>query len=505
MKNYPYYEHTKLKSFEELLKLNLGARKKKTAFRFMREGKIKAISYKKLYEDAHNFANYLGAKYQNKNIAIIAGNSYEWIVAFFGIVLSGNTVVIVDRNLDEVTIERHLKDTDTEAVLTDKMDFSTYKYMDIKEATGLKGKKRTKYGGGKVIFFTSGTTGFGKPVVLTEKSIMADVYAASSLFRPDGAIFAVLPFHHAFGLITTILKPMYYNCPIFINSSLKNIAEEIKVAKPQTLFLVPAFVESFYRQILKMAKKNHQEQKMKRALRISGGLGMLGIDVRRKFFGSIHNFFGGKLKYIICGGAYLDKKYVKWFRKIGIEILNGYGITECSPVISVNRNHYGRDGSVGVAVRDNEVKIIDGEICVKGDIVMEGYYKKPKETAEVMKDGFYHTGDLGYIDKDGFIFVTGRKKNLIILSNGENVSPEEIEVELMKDKGVREVMVSEKDQKIVAEIYPEERLMGRKEYFDETIMRYNRRVPINRRVTKVQLRDEEFRKNNSRKIIRNYK
>ena len=107
------------------------------------------------------------------------------------------------------------------------------------------------------------------------------------------------------------------------------------MAKPQTLFLVPAFVESFYRQILKMAKKNHQEQKMKRALRISGGLGMLGIDVRRKFFGSIHNFFGGKLKYIICGGAYLDKKYVKWFRKIGIEILNGYGITECSPVISV--------------------------------------------------------------------------------------------------------------------------------------------------------------------------
>ena len=505
MKNYPYYEHKKLADFEELLSLNLDSRKNKTAFRFMVQRKVKKISYQDLYEDAHNLANFLAKKYQNSHIAIVAGNSYEWIVAFFGIVLSNNTVVVVDKNLGDETIDKYLKATDVKAILTDKIDFSKYEQINIKEVTGLKGRKMSHYGGGKVIFFTSGTTGFGKPVVLTEKSIMADVYAASSLFQPDGAIFAVLPFHHAFGLITTILKPMYYNCPIFINSSLKKIAEEIKVAKPQTLFLVPAFVESFYRQILKMAKKNHQEQKMKRALRISGGLGMLGIDVRRKFFGSIHNFFGGKLKYIICGGAYLDKKYVKWFRKIGIEILNGYGITECSPVISVNRNHYGRDGSVGVAVRDNEVKIIDGEICVKGDIVMEGYYKKPKETAEVMKDGFYHTGDLGYIDKDGFIFVTGRKKNLIILSNGENVSPEEIEVELMKDKGVREVMVSEKDQKIVAEIYPEERLMGRKEYFDETIMRYNRRVPINRRVTKVQLRDEEFRKNNSRKIIRNYK
>ena len=169
---------------------------------------------------------------------------------------------------------------------------------------------------------------------------------------------------------------------------------------------------------------------------------------------------------MICGGAFLDKKYVKWFRSIGIDILNGYGITECSPVVSVNRNDFHRDGSIGVPCRGVTVKVIDGEICVKGDIIMKEYYKDKKATNSVIYDGYFHTGDLGYIDKVGFIFINGRKKNIIILSNGENISPEPIENELLKDKAVCEVVVYSKDNKLTAMIYPEEEYLGDQEYFD---------------------------------------
>ena len=237
-------------------------------------------------------------------------------------------------------------------------------------------------------------------------------------------------------------------------------------------------------------------------IKISNGLMKIGIDKRKKFFKSIHASFGGNLNYIICGGAYLDPVYIKWFRSIGINILNGYGITECSPVVSVNRNHHYKDGSVGIACKDVIVKAIDGELCVKGPLVMNGYYKDKKATDEVIKNGYFHTGDLGYIDKDGFIFITGRKKNLIILSNGENVSPELIENELLKDKAICEIIVYARDNKIIANIYPNEDYMQDQEYFDDLIYKYNYDKPKNRQIAYAELRTTEFPKNSSKKIIR---
>ena len=201
-------------------------------------------------------------------------------------------------------------------------------------------------------------------------------------------------------------------------------------------------------------KKNRKKKLLKRIIKISNLSLKMNIDLRSKLFASIISEFGGNLQYIICGGAYLDVKYVKWFRSMGIEVLNGYGITECSPVIAVNRNNYKKDSSVGQVIKGGKVKIVDNEILFKGNSVMLGYYKDTETTDMVLKKGWFYTGDYGYLDVDNFLFITGRKKNLIILSNGENVSPEVIESELLHEEGVCEVIVYAKDNKIMASIYP---------------------------------------------------
>ena len=515
-KNYPYYEHEYINNFKEMLELRLRETPDNPAFSFEAGGMVIRKTYRDVYNETNLLANYFNSKYGiNKHIAIMGENSYNWIICFLAIILSGNIVVIIDKDSDLNKTKELLRNTDTKIIYYSEKYCSFVKDIKfIKQLTmdsienyldeGAKKINKAKIDDDKAaaIFFTSGTTGPNKGVVLTQKSMAADLYGASSLYYPYGDVVGFLPFHHAFGLITGIIMPIYYGKEVFINSSLKNILRDFQEHKPAIVFVVPIFVETFYKQIWQTARKTHKEKSLKRGIRISNALLKAGIDLRHKFFKSIHEQFGGNLRHLICGGAYLDKKYVKWFRSIGIDILNGYGITECSPVVSVNRNEYYRDGSVGVPCRDVIVEIIDGEICVKGDIVMKEYYKDKKATNSVLYDGYFHTGDLGYIDKDGFIFINGRKKNIIILSNGENISPEPIEETLLRDKGVNEVVVYSKDNKLIAMIYPEEEYLGDQEYFDELIYEYNKNKAKNHQISLVELRTTEFVKNNSKKIIR---
>ena len=515
-KNYPYYEHEYINNFKEMLELRLRETPDNPAFSFEAGGMVIRKTYRDVYNETNLLANYFNSKYGiNKHIAIMGENSYNWIICFLAIILSGNIVVIIDKDSDLNKTKELLRNTDTKIIYYSEKYCSFVKDIKfIKQLTmdsienyldeGAKKINKAKIDDDKAaaIFFTSGTTGPNKGVVLTQKSMAADLYGASSLYYPYGDVVGFLPFHHAFGLITGIIMPIYYGKEVFINSSLKNILRDFQEHKPAIVFVVPIFVETFYKQIWQTARKTHKEKSLKRGIRISNALLKAGIDLRHKFFKSIHEQFGGNLRHLICGGAYLDKKYVKWFRSIGIDILNGYGITECSPVVSVNRNEYYRDRSVGVPCRDVIVEIIDGEICVKGDIVMKEYYKDKKATNSVLYDGYFHTGDLGYIDKDGFIFINGRKKNIIILSNGENISPEPIEETLLRDKGVNEVVVYSKDNKLIAMIYPEEEYLGDQEYFDELIYEYNKNKAKNHQISLVELRTTEFVKNNSKKIIR---
>lgn len=515
-KPYAYYEHKKLKSFKELLELNYKKNEEAIAFIFKN---TKKENINKTYGDFHHdvtiMSNYFSNNYKGKHIALIGENSYNYLVLFFSIIISQNIAVVIDKDLDEQKINELLKKSDSKIIYyspdyTD-IDNITKKYKsfsinDIEETINenkyefkdnkIKNKER-------VIFFTSGTTGSSKGVMLSEKNILSDIYGACSLFKPNGLVFSCLPFHHAFGLITSVLKPFYYGVPVFLNHSLKNVVPEMKEAKPNTMFVVPVFIENFYKQIWKNARSTKKDKILKAMINVSNSLLKIGIDLRKYFFKSIHESFGGNLEYIICGGAFLDKKYVKWFRSIGIEILNGYGITECSPVLAVNRNEYYKDGSVGQIVRNADIKIENNEIIVKGDIVMLGYYKDERATKEVMQNGYFNTGDFGYLDKDNFLFITGRKKNLIILSNGENISPEAIEEKLSKDKGVCEVIVYEKDNKLIASIYPNKEYFGNISYFNGLIYKYNSKVPKNHQIALVTLRNEEFPKNNNRKILRN--
>ena len=513
-RNYDYYEHTKINNLDELLKLTIKKYSHEIAFSYLKNNvKIKK-TYNAVYRDVSKLKNYFQEKYHHKHIAIIGENSYNWIITFLAIILSDNVCVVMDKDIELDNLVNLMKKTNTKIICYSKnydgfVGDMAYKSLALESILDLDAKKKQvkkmQYDNDKdaVIFFTSGTTGANKAVVLSQKNMATDIYAASSLFKLSGNVVALLPFHHAFGLVTSVLKPFYYGKEVFLNSSLKYVLRDLKENKPDTLFVVPAFVETFYNQIWKMARQKHQDKILKYSLKVNNCLLKINVDLRRKLFQSILKEFGGNLHYIICGGAPLDKKYVKWFRSIGIEILNGYGITECSPVVSVNRNHFYKDGSVGQICRDVNVKIIDNEICISGDIIMKGYYKDKKSTNEVIKDGYFHTGDLGYLDSEGFLFITGRKKNIIILSNGENISPEEIESELRQNKGIAEVIVYEDSNHLVASIYPTEDYLNNQEYFDHLIYKYNQNKPKNHQIAFVKLRTKEFIKNNNGKILRN--
>lgn len=512
---YDYYSHSLINNLADLLELAFNKYGKNIAFSFLKGKNRIEKTYEDVYYEVASLSEYFRQTHKNKHIALIGENSYNYIIAFLAIVLSNNTCVIIDKDLSEADIIKLLKKSDTKIICYSKNyntfikdmhyltipleDLSTLAFNDTKKIR----KDDIDDNKGAVIFFTSGTTGDYKAVLLSQLNIARDIYGASSLFKPNGSVVSLLPFHHAFGLITAILKPFYYGKEVYLNNSLKYVLRDLQENKPDTIFVVPAFVETFYRQIWRTARAKNKEKMLKKSLKISNFLLKLNIDLRKKFFHEILEEFGGNLHYIICGGANLDKKYVKWFRSIGINILNGYGITECSPVVAVNRNHYYKDGSVGQICRDVIVKIIDDEICVKGKIVMQGYYKDSKSTKEVLQDGYFHTGDLGYIDEDGFLFITGRKKNIIVLSNGENISPKLIENELSKDKGISEVVVTEEANKLIAYIYPEDEYLGEENYFDNLIYNYNKNKPKSQQLAMVKLRTSEFIKNNNGKILRN--
>ncbi len=389
-KNYPYYRHKKVRNFVEFLELIESKYNKRTVFSWQDGDELIKKSFSEFVADVRDLAGFLHKNYSKKHLAICGENSYSWIVTFMAIVLSGNVAVPIDKDCDEDLLLTLLNAADCDTLFYSEkylpfvkdLKFKTQKIEDTERKINLGKKYRNSHkpvaDAPAVIFFTSGTTGAHKCVVLSEKNITADIYGASSIYKPDGATVSILPFHHSFGLVTAIMMPAYYGCETYICSSLKRFVDAMKLVKPETVFLVPAFVEAFYRQIWRKARIEHKDKALKMILSIAKNLKHVGVDVRRVVAKSILREFGGNLRHVICGGAYLDPIYVKWFRTIGIDILNGYGITECSPVLSVNRNKYYKDGSVGVPCRGVDVKIFDGEICARGDNVMLGYYENGK-------------------------------------------------------------------------------------------------------------------------------
>ena len=380
----------------------------------------------------------------------------------------------------------------------------------------------------RMLIFTSGTTDKSKGVMLSHKNICHDIMGVSQLLTADNRdnILSILPLHHTYECTAGFLTMVYLGVSIGFCEGLRHISKNIQEYKPSIIMSVPLILENVYNKIEKKAKKENKYLKFRFGLFIAPLLAKLGIkDIQRKLFNEVHQNLGGRLRLIISGASALNPKISKAFRAMGFNLLQGYGLTECSPIVSVNRLEKYKDGSVGLPLAGVEVKILDpgrdkiGEILVRGDNVMIGYYRNEEATREVLKDGWLHTGDYGRIDKDGFLYITGRKKNVIVTKNGKNIYPEDIELYLNQSPHILESLVygvddPEHDEtRVCAQIVP------RMEYFEEELGRQpsdeeihkailaevkkvNKKLSFYKRIQHFDIRKEEFEKTTTKKIKR---
>lgn len=480
------------------------------AYRYKVKKEVEEKTYNDVNKDSMAVSRMVEAMgMKGKHIALLGTTSYKWITSFFGVVNSASVAVPIDAQLPVEAICELLERADVEMLIFDeiradvalaaKKSCPRIKYIismqgEMENEGILAWNELTAQNQGEyeteinpdqlcTILFTSGTTGKSKGVMLSHRNLTDNAICLDMKIPAGTVSMTLLPINHVYCLTMDIIKGMYIGVTSCINDSIMHVQKNLKLFKPDMILLVPLVIESIY------AK-----------LKAAGNL------LPKKMIAN--QAFGGNLKTICSGGAYLDPDYVEKFAEYGITILQGYGMTECSPVISNNLEWDNRVGSVGKLLPNCEAKIVDEEIWVKGSSVMMGYYKMPEETKEALEDGWLKTGDLGYVDEDNYLYITGRKKNLIILANGENVSPEEIENQIVKDDLVKEVIVREKDKVIQAEIFPDYEYAKKKCIRDieaklrEVIDEYNKTAPVYKRVLSLVVRETEFEKNTSKKIKR---
>ncbi|MBQ2863096.1 MAG: AMP-binding protein [Clostridia bacterium] len=526
----------------------------KTVFMWSEHKEDKSISYEVLCEWVRNISAGLDEMgLAGKTVGIMGDTSPYWIAAYLSILATGGRAVPLDRELAASEVNGFLDIVDAQAVffsssLKDKyVDMAAYNanrtyismgddiedcisFMEVMET----GRKNEQYAYPEQrdveevceYLFTSGTTGTSKCVMLCEKNVFSVVNSACAVtdFSGDDVMVSVLPVHHTYEL-AILMCELVYGMKIGINDSLRNVISNFKKYKPTGLTLVPLFVNTVYKRIWSEAKRTGQDKKLKAAIAVSDKILRVGVDVRRKIFKSVLDSFGGNLNKIVCGGAALNPDMVYGFESLGISIYEGYGITECSPLVCVTPYNKRKIGSVGPAVPCCEIRIdgdtisengyITGEIQVKGDNVMLGYFNNDEANAEVFtEDGWFRTGDVGYMDEDGYLFITGRCKSVIVLENGKNVFPEEIEEYLENVPGVSEcVVVGRPDTDgetilLTAVIYPDVSYYEGKSVSDMKkelaghINQINKKLPSFKHIRKVDLVDKEFEKTTSRKIKR---
>lgn len=558
-KNYEYNKAVKIDTIKELMDLAEKEDGDKIAFEYRNEkdkSKIEAITYKEFQYDTYYLGTALLQLGINKNhIAVIGENSYKWLTVYLTVLKSDSVLVPIDRELPEKDIINILKSSDSEVLFYAgkyekyiekfKKELPNIKYfigfdrnenlenvLSYKKIMDL-GKERYEAGDKsyasiehkdtnilKLLVYTSGTTGDPKGVMLTEHNLVSCVYYGLQVAEIKTKCLSVLPYHHTYEAVAGILVALHKHATICINDSLKNVLKNLQLYKPDYIYLVPAFTEVFYKNIWGTAKKEGKEAGLKFLIKLSNVLRKMGIDLRGKLFESIHSAFGGNLKEIICGGAPIRSEIGKFFNDIGVMLLNGYGITECSPLVSVNRPKFNDSSTVGVILPCCEVKIEnpndegDGEIWVKGDIVMMGYYKDKERTDKVLKDGWFNTEDYGKVNEKGQLVINGRKKNVIVLTNGKNVYPEEIENYILRIPYVEETIVKSvkndigQEVALCAEVYlnsdkvKELEIENVEEQLKKDISKETKELASYKHITKIEIRKTEFIKTTTKKIKR---
>ncbi len=538
---------------------------------YKKKNELQSLSFNALSEKVTAMAEaFLKLGFSATPVAVIGETCPEWIITYLAAVSSGNIIVPLDRELARDEIVGFIRKVGCRAVVY------TQKYAPYFDGHGEDFEDGTYFveiaaelpedytaelacpapghlnfedllafgqaqldGGDAAVFeleadlektaailFTSGTTGTAKGVMLAHRCLVAAINSSYNMtnFDEDDVIVSVLPVHHTYEMTCGILTPILIGCTVCINDSLKRVVKNFQLYRPTGLVLVPLFVSTLYKKIWETAKKTGKDKLLRGSIRASSLLRKIKIDPRKLLFKSVQEAFGGRLERIICGGAPMEADFVKEFDDFGVALCQGYGITECAPLIAVCPEKANRAGSVGLPVPGLEVRIDKeegedyGEIVVKGPNVMQGYYGDEEATRAVLEeDGWFHTGDFGYQDEDGYLYVTGRKKNVIVLDNGKNVFPEEIEEYLEKIDLVCEVaVVGRKNEEgavtVTAVIYPDfavAKEMGLEEDLNaigvelkQKIAELNRSLPAFKQIRGVELRRTEFDKTTTHKIKR---
>ena len=517
------------------------------------------ITYKQLLEDINKLGTAVySLGFKGKRIAVIGRNSYKWAIAHLSNLLGGNVSVPLDKDLQYDELESSLIRSKADIIFFDKKyeekisqikeknNTNLKEYVCFEEAEGFKNisellkigneeinSGKTDFINAKIdenkmaiLLFTSGTTSKSKAVMLSQKNIASNVYAmqcVEAIYSTDTNI-AFLPFHHIFGS-TCMVVMLAYGVRTVFPDGLRYIKKNLNEYGVSVFVGVPVLVEAIYKTIMKEVQKQGKTKLVNIATKISNFLLKLHIDIRRILFKSIINELGGKLRFVISGGAPADSKIAKGFNDLGIEVVQGYGLTETSPVIAAENKGCMKAGTVGIPMLNVKLEIENpdengiGEIRVKGPNVMLGYYENEEATKEVLKDGWFYTGDLGYLDKNGCLAITGRSKNLIVLKNGKKVFPEELETLVNRLELVEECMVygmpDEKDKNDVKlsikVVYNKE--IVKEKYSDKTeeelykfiwteIKEINKTLPRYKYIKGMILTDEELIKTTTKKVKR---
>lgn len=528
-----------------------------------RGGEYYGISRRQFVSDV----NALGTKLldlglKGEKIAVIGENCYQWVVAYFAIINGTGVVIPLDKELSQkeifnltdkakcrniFTTKKYAKYFDNERFdnvfvmdnyeIDDNRFYENHIYYLVDQGRELMKNGDTSFLDAKIdsdemsaLLFTSGTTGNPKGVMLSHNNLCSVITSTAKIvkLRDDDVSLSFLPIHHTFENTIGIMVMYYQGCTIAFSEGLKYIIKNIQEAKVSVMVGVPLIVESIYTKIWKQAKKSGKEKSLKRAIVLNNALKKFGIDRSRDIFSSVYKNFGGKFRLVICGAAALNPNTLRGFVDLGFQVTQGYGLTETAPLaagVPDFENIYTRPGSCGPAIPNVEIKIDNpnkegiGEILIKGPNVMIGYYEMPEETAKVIKDGWFYSGDLGFLDKEGWVYLTGRAKNVIVTKTGKNIYPEELESLVIESTSVKDCMVygsrlqEEDDDEITIQILPDieeielsqGRILTHKElekYFKEEIYQINKELPSYKRMTRIIIREGDFVRTTTNKIKR---
>ena len=561
--SYPLYEVRTITDFKDLLAQSVKLYANRPAFwvRPIKSQPYVPIKYSQFNREVRAMgAALLELGMANKKVAVISENRYEWAISYFSAAICADMVVPVDRDLPFEDIQSMLSITEAGCVIySAKFSDCLIEWnaaqktpavlinMDIAEDNEIELSIRRVLENGtdlltagdrsfddvtidpseaKILIFTSGTIAASKGVLLSHKNIVTNLMdMCQMIYIDENDIFlSVLPLHHTYECTCGFLCQIYRGCSIAYCDGLKYILSNFKEVGATVMLGVPAIFETIYRRLWAVARTNGLEKKLKIGMKISGVTKRFGIDIRRKLFANIHDSFGGKLRLFISGAAAIDPEASKGFRDLGISFLQGYGITECAPLVAVNRDKQYKDHAAGMVCPRVDVKLINktadgvGEITCRGDNVMVGYFRNDDATAAAFTDGWFKTGDLGVLDKDGFLTITGREKNVVVMKNGKKVYPEELEFLVGKHQEVSECMVygeyieKQQETQLSIQVLPNFEYIQEthgdiqpediKEIIETIVSKVNKRNVHYKFIRNVYLRENEFIKTTTRKIKR---